>query len=196
MKAGRIQGGSKHILGVSIDFALSMNLLLGAWKKKIILVELEFFALLLFFFNWKTGKMGMGNDLNCLGCFTSRSLNCTENRRVQQQIHNFKFIEVHVALKASLAQLVHVCLKKKKVSRSKGLKFKNKPVSTWIKHQLLPMDVVCGTWDGALISHPFRACLDAAPLFAGAIFRDKWQSIKKHGSWIWHPISLVLGEML
>lgn len=58
--------------------------------------------------------MGIGNDLNYLGCFTSHSTNCPENRWVQQQIHNFKFIEVHVALKASLAELVHVCLKKKK----------------------------------------------------------------------------------
>lgn len=52
---------------------------------------------------------GIGNDLQCLGCLTSHSPICTENRRVQQQIPNFKFIEVHVSLKASLAQLVHMC---------------------------------------------------------------------------------------
>lgn len=118
--------------------------------------------------------MRIHNELNSLGCFTSRTPVCTENRRIQQQIHNF--IEVHVALEASLAELVCVCFLTKLVSRSTGLKFKNKPVFSWMKRQLLPVDVLGCMWDVALISHPLRARLDAAPLFAGAVFRDKWQS--------------------
>lgn len=84
--------------------------------------------------------MGIGNELNSLGCFTSRCPICTENTHVQQQIHNF--IEAHVALEACLAQLVCMYFLTKLVGRSTGLKLKNKSVFSWVKHQPLPVDVL------------------------------------------------------
>jgi len=75
-------------------------------------IGLECFTLLLFFFFLIRRNMGIGNDITCLSCFTSCSPISTENRQLQQQIYNFKFIEVHVALKASLSQMIHMCFLK------------------------------------------------------------------------------------